>query len=442
MERFLNEKLKIWKNQTARKPLLLKGARQVGKTWLLENFGRLNFKKYLLFDFTESKELHQIFENNLSPLELIRDLSVFIREDIDLSNTLIIFDEIQKCSNALTSLKYFYKHYPTAYICATGSLLGVGLTMQDFPVGKVYTLWLYPMCFFEFLLGIGENYLFKSLQKLEIGKSISKVLHTQTFNVFKQYLITGGMPEVVFQYSQLKESPVAAYKQVRNLQKQLISSYFDDFAKHSGSIKAVKIEAVFKNVPLQLAREDKTVSKFTFKDVLVRESNYSNLQGPIEWLVKAGLLHKIQICKKSEHPLVTFTDQNVFKLYFFDVGLLGAAVFLPPEVIHNYNFGTYKGYLAENFVLTEMITSGNEPLFGWREKTSEIEFLFTHGEKIIPVEVKSGINTKAKSLKIYIEKYNPVYSVLLSGTNAHSNSESHLNLPLYLSCLLSKYLDR
>ena len=440
MERFLNEKLKNWKNQATRKPFLLKGARQVGKTWLLENFGKLNYKKYLLFDFTESKELYQIFENNLSPLELIRDLSVFIKEDIDLTNTLIIFDEIQKCPNALTSLKYFYKHYPTAYICATGSLLGVGLTKQDFPVGKVDTLWLYPMCFFEFLLGIGEDYLFHSLQKLESWKSISRVLHKQTFDVFKQYLITGGMPEVILQYSQMKESPVAAYRQVRNLQNQLISSYFDDFAKHSGNIKAVKIEAVFKNVPLQLAREDKTVSKFTFKDVLARDSNYSNLQGPIEWLVKAGLIHKTPICKKAEHPLITFTDHNVFKLYFFDVGLLGAAVYLPPEVIHNYDFGTYKGYLAENFVLTEMIASGNEPLFGWREKTSEIEFLFVHGKNIIPIEVKAGINTKAKSLKIYKEKYNPARSVLLSGTNVHFNSENHLNLPLYLSCLLSKYL--
>lgn len=431
MKRKLKNTLIAWKRQKTRKPLLLRGARQVGKTFLLEEFGKEHFSKHILLDFAESPELNKLFEKNLIPKRIIQEIEIYFDTDLDMSKDLIIFDEIQLCPNALTSLKYFNKEYPAGFICASGSLLGIGLSVSNFPVGKVQREYLYPMSFFEFLDGIGEIRLCKNLSNA--SESLSDLIHLKAFDLFKEYLITGGLPEVVTIYRENIEDKNLAYNNVRKLQNELFSSYLDDFAKHSGNLKAIRIASLFKNIPEQLAKENKSSKKFIFKGILSNNSNYANLEGPIEWLCQAGLIHRVPICNKCKLPLSAYTKENTFILYLFDVGILGAMLNIKPSIIHNYDFGQFKGFIAENFALTEMLSNGLPDIFSWQENTSQIEFLLNIGEETVPVEVKAGTNTKAKSLKIFKEKYSPGKSIMLSGSNLHYNANGHLHIPLYLT---------
>lgn len=439
MNRYFMQKLIDWQESPQRKPMLIQGARQVGKTWLLKSFGKSRFAHCIHLDFVENKELKGFFEPNLKPERILTDLGLYLGVDISLKDTLLIFDEIQVCPAALTSLKYFCETYPEAYICASGSLLGVGLSEQNFPVGKVQREWLYPMSFFEFMDALGMEQLTAALQSACLNCSpLSPPVHEKAFGLFKEYLVCGGLPEVVKSYINLRDTRVKAFQTVRSLQQQLVSAYMDDVAKHSGKLKAVRIASVLKNIPEQLARETAGMRKFVFKDVLPGKSGYEELAGPIEWLSRAGLVYCIPVCRTIREPLSAHTSANAFMLYLFDVGILGAMLNLDASILYQYDFGQFKGFMAENAVLSEMINSGLGPLYTWREGTSEIEFILARQGQIIPIEVKAGLNTKAKSMRIFRQKYKPEIAILLSAQGSNQQDNGLLHAPLYLaSCLES-----
>ncbi len=427
-------KLVEWQERPQRKPMLIQGARQVGKTWLLKHFGKSRFAHCIHLDFAENKELNGFFEPNLRPERILTDLGLYLGVDITLGNTLLIFDEIQLCPAALTSLKYFCESFPESYICASGSLLGVGLSEQNFPVGKVQREWLYPLSFLEFVDALGMEAFSKAL--VSAGQErvpLSPPLHEKAFGLFKEYLVCGGLPEVVQSYIGLRDTRVKAFQTARSLQQQLVVSYMDDVAKHAGKLKAVRIASVFKTVPEQLARETTGIRKFVFKDVLPGKSGYEELAGPIEWLSRAGLIHRVPVCRTVREPLSAHTSENAFMLYLFDVGILGAMLNLDASILYQYDFGQFKGFLAENAVLTEMVSAGVGPLYTWREGTSEIEFILSRQGQVIPIEVKAGLNTKAKSMWVYRQKYRPETAILLSAQGANQQDQGLLHAPLYLA---------
>jgi len=431
MQRKIYKQLVNWKKSQLRKPLLLQGARQVGKTYCLNQLGLNEFPKYHIFDFMENPGLNRIFEQDLQPERILRDLSIINDINIDTNTDLIIFDEIQQCPKALTSLKYFSQKFPGAYIAATGSLLGLGLSEDSFPVGKIGRYKLFPMDFDEFLEAIGQSRLAKVLNSINFEHPVIEPIHQKFWTFFKYFMITGGMPEVVKNFAQNIDTPAKAFSITRKLQTDLLNDYIDDIAKHSGKLKSVKIEAVFKNIPVQLAKETKSIKKFVFKNVLPNASRYSTLEAPIEWLIKAGLIIKVPICNKAQLPLQAFSDEKRFKLYMFDNGILGCMLNLSPKAVFSYDYGSYKGYFAENLVLTELVSLWNKPVYSWNQNTSEIEFLIDYENNIIPIEVKAGINTKAKSLKVYNEHYSPKTSVLLSGRPMLPSINNTMQLPLY-----------
>jgi predicted AAA+ superfamily ATPase len=440
LERKIKKFLQEWKQSSDHKPLLLQGARQVGKTYSLEQFGRQEFKKYFLFDFMENPSLNKVFEQDLLPERILRDLGILMNDDIDLDHDLIIFDEIQQCPNALTSLKYFAQKLPNAYIAATGSLLGLGLSENAFPVGKVDRMNLYPMDFEEFLMALDQKRLIDYITSLSVKYPINEAVHLKIWTYFKYYMICGGLPEIVEKFIEKVETPSEGFRIVRKRQKELIKDYLDDIAKHSGKLKSVRIEAVFKNIPIQLAKETSGIKKFVFKDVLPNNSRYALLEGPIEWLIRAGLILKVPICNKAVMPLQAYTDEKKFKLYMFDIGILGCMIDLSPQSIFSYDYGSYKGYFAENVVLTEMVAQLEKTIYSWTRNSSEIEFLTVYSENIIPIEVKAGLNTKAKSLKVFNEKYSPKSSILFSGRPIYSFRDNRMQLPLYLAGWVKRVL--
>ncbi|OGV85418.1 MAG: hypothetical protein A2340_04745 [Lentisphaerae bacterium RIFOXYB12_FULL_60_10] len=434
MKRAFWKTLIAWKQAPERKPLLVQGVRQVGKTWILREFGRTEFADCVFLDFAEDKTLRGLFAPDLQPKRILTDLSVYLNRDISLDRTLVVFDEVQLCPEALTALKYFCETYPTAWICASGSLLGLGLSEQNFPVGKVQREWLRPMSFFEFIEALGEKALRDALSTAAVAMTeLSPAIHAKAFGLFKEYLITGGMPEPVQRYATLRDTRVAAFQAVRSIQRELIDSYLDDIAKHAGSLKAVRIAAVLNSIPAQLARETTGVRKFLFKDVVSGRSTYDVLEGPIEWLVRAGLIHRVPICRTIQQPLAACAEPNAFMLYLGDTGLLGAMLHLDPAVIHRYDFGQFKGFMAENAVLNELLCAGRGPLFTWRGTTAEIEFLLSSDDRIIPIEVKAGLNTKAKSMQTYRSAHKPEKAILFSGLGANQLDRGLLHAPLYLA---------
>jgi len=433
MKRDLLKDLDAWKNNKRRKPLLLQGARQVGKTYILEQFGRKRFKRVHRFDFSEEPSLKSVFELDLIPKRIVRDLGLYRNLDIDLGTDLVVFDEIQQCPKAISSLKYFAEQMPESYVCGSGSLLGIGLSDDLFPVGKIARLHLYPMNFQEFLLGMEQNRLVEAWGMMSLENPVSEIVHRKLWEYFKYYLITGGLPEVISEFRKRFGHINDAFEHVRILQRSLIEDYLGDISKHSGNLKSVRVEAVFRNVPIQLARETKSVRKFIFKDVLSTTSRYSTLEGPIGWLEKAGLIHKVMICNRADLPFKAYADEKRFKLYLFDVGILGAMLELSPKTIFGYEYGQYKGYFAENAVLQEFISRWKRPFYCWQRNTSEIEFMMDCNGEVVPVEVKAGINGKAKSLKVFRERYNPRQSLLLTAAAMKNMGEGRIHLPLYLA---------
>lgn len=434
MKRKRLKDLIAWKNRPDRKPLMLQGARQVGKTYLLEQFGKEAFPQTHRLNFEKKPEACLLFDLDLDPIRLVKELSLFLGTDIDIHRDLLIFDEIQACPKAITSLKYFCEDMPELALCSAGSLLGIHLTPTSYPVGKVDLMSLFPMCFEEFLLALGDQ---KFLEFMEEPKDspLPEFVHSHLWNRLKHYFVVGGLPEVVQTYINHQNSPVEAFKQVRKRQNELITIYYADMAKHCGAVNAMHIQRVWNSVPTQLMRNlDGSSSKYVFKGVIPQVNRYQQLVGAIDWLEAAGLIIKISIVESAQIPLKAYNKENFFKLMLFDIGILGAMSDLSAQSILDYEYGSYKGYFAENFVAQEFLQGAGKPLYSWNEGTAEVEFLVDIEGKIIPVEVKSGEVTHSKSLLSFSHKYDPLYSVILSGKNFHFNNKKRRYFyPLYLA---------
>ena len=436
MKRQIKAKLIHWKNKKTRKPLLLQGARQVGKTYVLQDFAKSHFGNSHYFDFEELKtDLSSIFNDSpLDPKQLIDKLSFVSGKSIDIKKDILILDEIQAIPRAITALKYFSQHMNDLAVAAAGSNLGVAHSNEPFPVGKVENLHMYPMNFEEFLSGTDEEMTLSFLKNFK-GEKTDDIYHRRLFDLLKKYFVTGGMPEVIGQYMEKKDEPLEAFRAARQLQKQLLLHYESDFSKYAGSTNSRHIERVFRAIPLQLSNtQDKKSKKFKFKDVISKGyRSYEDLADPIEWLIKAGLALKVNTNLHPSTPVMAGAKESSFKLFLFDVGLLGAIINLNPESIMRYDYGSYKGYFAENFVLQELYSYGLNKIVTWSGKTSEIEFVLEINGDIIPVEVKAGFNTKAKSLLAFINKYSPVYSVKFTGNKFGCDMRKRIfNYPLYM----------
>jgi predicted AAA+ superfamily ATPase len=438
MHRLISAKLKEWTHKEGRKPLILRGARQVGKTWSLLEFGKDEFQNCHYINFEKDPLAAKIFDKDLSPKRILDELSFRLSAPIHPASDLLILDEIGLSPRALTALKYFSEEMPELTLCAAGSLLGVTLGESSFPVGKVEFLDLFPLNFYEFLWAMEDEKSIAFIDAVKRETRIPEVVHDHLWEQWKRYLIVGGLPEAVSTFARLRnENLYDAFEQVRKKQQDLITAYHADVAKHSGKVNAMQIERVWSNVPAQLSREeDGGSSKFRFKDVVPGRNRFEHLAGPIDWLTAARLVIKVPIVNTSAIPLSAHTKENAFKLYFFDVGLLGAASDMPVKSVLDYDFGSYKGFLAENYVAQEFYAFGVSSLFCWQEGRSEVEFLREIEGNIIPIEVKSGWVTRAKSLSIYAQKYKPAFRAIFSAKTLTMDDENRVqNYPLYLTSI-------
>ncbi|RKX72257.1 MAG: AAA family ATPase [Spirochaetes bacterium] len=430
MERFVSHELKEWKDSESRKPLILKGARQVGKTWLLTNFGNQEFSRTHYINLEKEKRFHSVFEESLNPLIIISTLEVMLSVKIDIRNDFLIFDEIQECPEALTSLKYFNEDIPLLAIGCAGSHMGMMLSMSSFPVGKVDFLTLNPLSFEEFLNAKRPD-LTPYLTESSKLKLIPEAIHKLLWEELKNYYLVGGMPEAVETFINNGANGYEAYKSVRSIHLRLIEGIQSDFARHSGKWNAAHIARIWEDIPQQISRvNDNSVSRFQFKGVIPNKSKFSQFEGPIEWLVKTGLAIPAYLVEQPAVPIASRAKKNMVKLYLFDIGLMGTMSGIPIESILRQDYGSYKGYIAENYVARELTSAGMNKLCFWQGRTSEIEFLITVGDQIIPIEVKSGNRTRTRSLEVYTTKYSPAVSLVIS-LKRLSRTEGKLFLPLY-----------
>ncbi len=433
MKRDIVSQLESWADRPDRKPLILKGARQVGKTFIITEFGKSRFERCHIFNFEENKDIHKIFERDLNPTRIIEELSFAGHSPINPQRDLIFFDEIQECPKALTSLKYFCEHMPSLPVISAGSLLGIALSGESFPVGKVDFLHLYPMNFREFLVAGNQQMLVDAYDGASIDSSLPEMAHAQLWQELLNYYVVGGMPQAVLTYLTYAADRARGFTEARKVQQALVDSYNKDFAKHSGKQNSVHIVSVFENVPLQLSAQiDASTKRYHFNHVIPGKKSYAQLIGPIDWLEKAGLIIKAHICNRAEIPLKAFCKDNFFKLFVFDIGILGSMLGLPIPSILRQDYGITKGYLAENFVAQEFLAWGMNELYSWTERNSEIEFLIYRDGAIVPAEVKAGHRTRAKSLQQFMIKYSPRIAIKLSA-NMYSKSDHTINLPLYLA---------
>jgi len=436
MKRNVKTALEEWRLSSDRKPLILRGARQVGKTYALKAFGKRAFPRCHYVNFEEDERSGRIFERDLKPDRILDGLQFHLDQAINRHEDLVIFDEIQRCPRALTSLKYFSEEMPELALCAAGSLLGVGLNMESFPVGKIRFLDLYPLTFYEFLAGIGKDRLAELIREHDLSQSLPDTAHEQLWELWKHYLVIGGLPEVVNRYRERQENLYEAMQTVRKTQRDLLDAYVADIAKHSGKANSLHIERLWRNVPEQLGRAGSgSTAKFKLRDAVPGIRGYDRLSSPLDWLDGADLIIRIPIVEAIGIPLSSVGKENRFKLYFFDVGLLGAISGIAPPVFLNYGFGSYQGYIAENFVAQELRANDIRAPYCWQGRTAEVEFLLEREAEIIPVEVKSGRATQSKSLKVYADRYQPSLAYVLSANNIARRKIRHY-LPLYMAARL------
>jgi predicted AAA+ superfamily ATPase len=435
MRRLYYKKLLEWLEKGHQKPLMLRGVRQCGKTYLLKHFGANAFPRFHYFNFEKEPALASVFESNLNPQYIIDQLNFHQNNYIDIANDLVIFDEIQTIPRALTSLKYFQEEMPELAICCAGSLLGVKLNGESYPVGKIQTEYLHPLTFVEFLRAIGEDLSADLIEACNSTTVISELVHERIWEYLKWYFIVGGLPEVVQVFIDEKDDLFVGFEKVREKQAQLISDYYADIAKHSGKVNAMNIDRIWRSIPSQLARAiDGSSTRYQFQGVIEGVDRYSRLAGAIDWLENAGLIFKTSIIQTADQPLSAYIEESRFKLYIFDVGILGALSNLSPKTILDYQYGTYKGYFAENFVAQEFIAAGSKHLYAWQDGRSEVEFIRDIEGDVLPIEVKSGNVTHAKSLQKFVEKYGSKYRTIFSGRPFKIDQRNGIhNYPLYLA---------
>lgn len=424
MKRNLMKSLKEWKNSPYRKPLILSGARQVGKTWLMKKFGRTEYTNTVYVNFDQDINAAGLFEGSINPDRIILGLRALSGMEIDPDNTLIIFDEVQEAPRALTSLKYFFEEAPQYSIIAAGSLLGVALHAgTSFPVGKVDRMHLYPLNFQEFLYAMGEDAAAEILQTKD--QRMITVLREKLSDLLRQYYYVGGMPEAVNYYKDNKE-----FTGVRQIQKNLLAYYQQDFSKHAEPRLTERLNLVWSSIPAQLAKENR---KFIYGQVR-QGARAKDFELAIQWLSDCGLIHVIHRVTKPGYPLKAYEDLNAFKIYLLDVGLLGAMADLSSNTIVEGNriFTEFKGALAEQYVLQELIAEDHlNPMYYSAENSRmEIDFIVQKGDEVIPIEVKAEENLRAKSLRSYCAKYKPKTAVRFSMSD-YREQDWMVNVPLY-----------
>lgn len=427
MERILISELQKWKDKYDRKPLILRGARQVGKTWLLKDFGKRFFKNVCYINFEQKDVLGAIFEGTLSPQRIIEQLSVYTESKILPNDTLLIFDEVQEMPRALTSLKYFAEEAPEYAICCAGSLLGVALHEgTSFPVGKVEFLDLYPLSFHEFLLANGEEMLLNYI--LRDGNRNLAPFTEKLTDYLKKYFVIGGMPSVILKWLDTHD-----FFDVDDVQKQLVTAYENDFSKHAPKQMVEKIRYIWDSIPSQLAKENK---KFVY--CLVRDgARAREYEDAIMWLSDAGEIIRTYNISKPDVPLKAYADLKSFKVFLLDVGLLRCISGVSPKVILEGSriFEEFKGALTEQYVCQELqLFKRLQTNYYWTSSsTAEIDFLVSDGMEVYPLECKAGLTMNAKSLKVYRQKYMPKYALRTSLLPYSKNEEEGIiNLPLYL----------
>lgn len=431
MKRKAYEDLLIWKNKSNRKPLIVQGARQVGKTWLLEEFGKREFESVAQINFEKSTQLAGIFETDFDVERIMRSIQLITGIKPVAGETLIIFDEIQSVKRGLLSLKYLHDAAPEYHIVAAGSLLGISLHAGDsFPVGKVEFMDLYPLSFEEFMMAMGQDALLETI--LSEDYTLVSAFRDKYIELLKQYYYVGGMPEVVQEFALNGD-----FKQVRSIQNDILRSYDNDFSKHPPLDIIPRLKMVWNNIPSQLSRENK---KFVFGAVK-QGSRAKNFELAIAWLQDAGVIHKITRISNASLPLKGFEDINAFKLYMVDVGLLCAISGLDAATIVDGNavFTQYKGALTEQFVLQQLLCVKDITIHYWTPDTgmAEVDFVVQYAGKIIPIEVKAEENLKSKSLKSYCDKYKPQEAIRTSMSN-YRKEENFTNLPLYAIFMLER----
>ena len=424
MERFIYKELIAWKNSKERKPLILEGARQVGKTWILKEFGRNEYERIAYINCDNNKQMNILF-SDFDVSRLIRGFSAISGVTITPGNTLIVLDEVQEVPLALTALKYFQEEAPEYHIAVAGSFLGILLHEgTGFPVGKTDSLTLYPLSFSEFLLANGKTHILTAMNEHRFEEL--NVILPQCIELLRQYYYTGGMPEVVETYIDTKD-----FNEVRKVQEALLSAYEQDFSKHAPNNVVPRIRQLWNNIPTQLAKENK---KFIYG--LVKEgARAREYELALSWLIDCGLVYQVNRVNDCKIPLSAYQDFSAFKLYLLDVGLLCAMAKIDAQTILDGNriFVEFKGSLTEQYVLTELKSNINSPVFYWSSDKgiAEVDYIVQIAGNNIPIEVKSGENLQSKSLKSFVQKYDTKINVRTSMTN-YKKEDWLVNIPLYL----------
>jgi len=425
MKRELYKGLLKWKNGKNRKPLVLQGARQVGKTYLVKQFAQQEYDQFIHLNFEKNPELKEVFNKNLVPQTIINELGFLFGKKIKQESTLIFFDEIQASEQALKSLKYFHEDAPEYHIIAAGSLLGVAVNKErSFPVGKVTFLEMYPFSFSEYLIAFGDEMLQERIANMKKADELPEIIHNKLLNHFKLYLFLGGMPEVLQNY--LNNNNIAS---VRRIQNDIIKAFENDFSKYTTRPQTIKNMEVWNSIPTQLAKENK---KFKYSDVK-NKARASNYELAIDWLKRAGLVNISYNITTAKLPLAGYTKESKFKLFLLDTGLLGAMLKLGSDIIIKPQqlFKEYNGAFIENFVAMELSKINDRKLFYWTSRgEAEVDFIIQQNNEIYPLEVKSGTSKNLKSLRSYEQKYQPKYIIRTSPRNYFQQDE-FINIPLY-----------
>lgn len=438
MKRDIVEKLIAWKSSAQRKPLMLTGVRQCGKTYILQSFGREFYKSCAYINFEQDNRFLSVFDMDLNPQRIVQDLRIMGLNIIE-DETLLILDEVQQCPRAITSLKYFCEQIPNLHIAVAGSLLGVSLNRDgiSFPVGKVDRLTLYPMSFREFVVASGKENLLSAIStNIPIDAPLPEHYTQPLETLLREYYAIGGMPACVKAWIDTKDISV-----VETIQKQILSDYQNDFAKHAPSSDIPKLGWIWDSVPVQLAKEN---NKFVFSHV--RQGKRSaELEDALRWLVDAGLIYRLTLAENIEVPISCFVNDSYFKVYMVDVGLMRAKIGLPANALWQDSsaFHTFKGAFTENYVMTELVKLGITPYFWRSQNSAELDFLFQHNGIIIPMESKAEINTKAKTYSSFCQRFNPSLGFKVSMKNVALNlvsQTSTYSLPLYTLWRLPAYV--
>ncbi|MBQ5808977.1 MAG: ATP-binding protein [Clostridia bacterium] len=433
MYRSAIEKLYEWKASADRKPLIIEGARQVGKTWLMKEFGKSAYSNTVYINFDSNSRMAELFSSNLEISRIVMGLELYADTKINPENTLIIFDEVQEVPRALASLKYFYENAPEYHIICAGSLLGIALHQgTSFPVGKVDFLNLYPLSFKEFLMAIGKT---RYVELMDAGDyEMMTAFRQDLIDALKYYYFVGGMPEAVMSFASEKD-----FNKVRKIQRRILEAYEQDFSKHAPNESVPKLRMLWNSIPSQLAKENK---KFIYG--LVREGGRAKeYESAIMWLTDCGLVHRISRVTVGHLPLKAYEDMKAFKMFVLDVGLLGCMVGLNKKILLDGNnlFVEFKGALTEQYVLQQLITNPDYNIYYYTNDSGscEVDFLIDTGDAVVPVEVKAEVSLRAKSLKTYVEKFSPDVAVRTSMRD-YKKESLLVNLPLYAIENLTKEL--